>query len=84
VRALLDAARDQDPDLYTFLWLAATTGARRGELGALRWSDVDAERGELLVERSLVGIGRDTRVEDVSPEEMGKRVEKFMQDGGAG
>jgi hypothetical protein len=38
----------------------------------------------LLVERSLVGIGRDTRVEDVSPEEMGKRVEKFMQDGGAG
>jgi PhnB protein len=25
-----------------------------------------------------------TRVEDVSPEEIGKRVEKFMQDGGAG
>lgn len=56
VRRILDVARDSDTDLWTFLWLAATTGARRGELGALRWSDVDVERGELIIERSLVGI----------------------------
>lgn len=56
VRTLLETARQGDPDLFTFLWLAATTGARRGELGALRWSDFSAERGELLVERSLVGV----------------------------
>ena len=56
VHRLLSSANDSDPDLGTFLWLAATTGARRGELGALRWADVDLGRGELLIERSLVGI----------------------------
>ncbi len=34
--------------------LAALTGMRRGELCALRWSDVDLERGELEVSRSVV------------------------------
>jgi integrase len=34
--------------------LAALTGMRRGELCALRWSDVDLERGELDVSRSVV------------------------------
>src|SRR4030095_9144657 len=35
------------------LWLAATTGARRGELCALRWGNVDLEAGELLILRNL-------------------------------
>ena len=56
VRMILESVERSDPDLFTFVWLAATTGARRGELGALRWSDFSAERGELLVERSLVGV----------------------------
>jgi integrase len=30
-----------------------STGCRRGELAALRWEDVDLERGELTVARSL-------------------------------
>lgn len=53
VRALLDAARDDDPDFGVYLWLLAATGCRRGEACALRWSDVDLERGELLVRRSI-------------------------------
>jgi integrase len=35
--------------VHPFLRLAAYTGARPGELAALRWADVDLERGELLI-----------------------------------
>lgn len=36
------------------LMLGVLTGTRRGELCALRWSDVDVERGELDVSKSVV------------------------------
>jgi integrase len=36
---LLEAAEDHDPDLLVFLSLDAETGARRGELSALRFTD---------------------------------------------
>jgi integrase len=39
--------------LAVLLWLAATTGARRGELCALRWGSVDLEAAELLILRNL-------------------------------
>jgi integrase len=42
-----------DPDLAVLLWLAATMGARRGELCALRWGSVDLEAAELLILRNL-------------------------------
>lgn len=35
-------------------WLLASTGMRRGELLALRWSNVDLEHGRVRIERSLV------------------------------
>ncbi len=35
----------RDPDWGTFLWVAMTTGARRGELCAIRWSSVSLEPG---------------------------------------
>jgi integrase len=35
-----------------------TTGARRGELCALRWPHVDFQARELLIERNLVQRGR--------------------------
>jgi integrase len=35
------------------LWLAATLGARRGEVVALQWIDVDIERASLTIRRSL-------------------------------
>jgi integrase len=40
-------------DLGPLVTLAATTGLRKGELLALRWSDVDLEAGRLTVRRSL-------------------------------
>ncbi|HVW32424.1 MAG TPA: site-specific integrase [Acidimicrobiia bacterium] len=53
VAVLLAAADERDPDLGMFVRMAAVTGARRGELCALRWSDLDLERGEVVISRSL-------------------------------
>jgi hypothetical protein len=47
---LFRLAQQADPELATFITLAASSGARRGELIALRWKDIDVERGRLLIE----------------------------------
>jgi integrase len=39
----------RDPDWGTLVWVAMTTGARRGELAALRWSDLDLTEGREMV-----------------------------------
>jgi integrase len=58
VAALLNTASTDDVEFGVFLWLALTTGARRGELTALRWSSLDVERGELVIEENCVVAGR--------------------------
>jgi integrase len=45
------AAWDEDPDWGSFLWLKATTGNRRGEMCALRWSDRERRADEASVLR---------------------------------
>lgn len=47
VAGLLNAAAALDEELGVFLWLAVTTGARRGELVALRWPSIESDRGLL-------------------------------------
>ena len=54
VAALLAYAKSRNPSFHALLLLAATTGARRGELLALRWIDVDLEAGALSFQRSLI------------------------------
>ncbi|HSL09033.1 MAG TPA: tyrosine-type recombinase/integrase [Pseudonocardiaceae bacterium] len=39
----------RDPDWGTLVWVAMTTGARRGELCALRWSHVDLNPGRAVL-----------------------------------
>jgi integrase len=56
VRAVIEAAEERDPRLAPLLMLAALTGMRRGELCALRWTDVDLKRRELDVSRSIVVV----------------------------
>ena len=51
---LLDTALDEDPDFGAFLWLAMVTGARRGELCPIRWSDIGPDEQDLLVARAYV------------------------------
>lgn len=54
VLRLIDEAEKLDPEMACFLLLAATTGARRGELCALRWTDIDLDLGTAVIARSLV------------------------------
>jgi integrase len=56
VRSIIEAAEARDPHLAPLLMLAALTGMRRGELCALRWSDVLFEPGQLEVSRSIVVV----------------------------
>ena len=45
-----------DPVLATAIALAALTGARRGELCALRWSDVDLDMASVRIERGVTVV----------------------------
>jgi integrase len=58
VRDVIEAAERRNPRLASMLMLAALTGMRRGELCALRWSDVDVDSCALQVSRSLVVVPR--------------------------
>jgi integrase len=51
VPTVLDALKGSR--IYPIVALALSTGARRSELLALRWCDVDLERGGLRIEHSL-------------------------------
>lgn len=59
VIALIEAAkRSRYPELGAFFHLAAATGARRGELVALRWSSIDLANLQILIDRSVIQVGR--------------------------
>ena len=53
---LFRIAQEWSPELACFVVLAASAGARRGELVALRWRDVDLDRGTLSIERGIVTV----------------------------
>jgi integrase len=47
----------KDPAWGLFVWLAMTTGARRGELCALRWNHVDFSSSVLRIASSIAEVG---------------------------
>ncbi|MGH8895342.1 MAG: site-specific integrase, partial [Actinomycetes bacterium] len=51
VARLIDTA---EPDLGMFVLLAATTGARRGKLCGLRWSDIDLTEPGVEITRAVI------------------------------
>ncbi|MFP4511957.1 MAG: tyrosine-type recombinase/integrase [Acidimicrobiales bacterium] len=61
---LLDAAYEADSAFATSLWVLAATGCRRGEMCALRWTDIDLERGELSLQRAVTQVGGELREAD--------------------
>lgn len=54
VKAIIAVA---EPRMATAIRLAIATGARRGELGALKWSDIDVEHRLITFQRSVVDGG---------------------------
>src|SRR5207244_6931710 len=60
VAALLNEAWT-DPTWGLFGWLVMVTVCRRGEMCALRWTDMDLPRGVITVERSYAKTRAGTR-----------------------
>jgi integrase len=54
----------KDPAWGLFVWLAMTTGARRGELCALRWNRLDFGTGVLTIRSSIAEVGGQTWEKD--------------------
>jgi integrase len=66
VTRILQAAWAEDETWGTLVWLTMVTGMRRGELLALRWTDIDFDQGLIDVRRSYVwvrgrGVEKDTK-----------------------
>lgn len=70
LQVILAAAQHQDPVFAALVRLWAQTGMRAGEIAALRWGDLDLERGVVVVERSLsrgrIGPTKTRRAREVS------------------
>ncbi len=70
--ALLEAARGHR--LETMLTLALTTGMRRGEILALRWSDISFEEKRLFVRRTVDRLSGHSFVESEPKTQKGRRT----------
>ena len=92
VATIVRSADAEDPVLATALALAALTGCRRGELCALRWSDIDLVQGRIRISRSLTVVdgtshegptkthqARDISLDDIGVGILRKRRE-YMED----
>lgn len=71
---LVDNAFRRGQDWGTFIWTAMTTGARRGELCALRWSDLDLSAGVADIRRSIGKGARGEWVEKATKTEQHRRI----------
>lgn len=60
VTMLIREAMGTDREFGLVVWLAVVTGARRGELCGLRWSDIVGDR--LTISRSVIEVGTETVV----------------------
>ena len=74
VRTLIAAAEDVEPMMATLLVMAALTGARRGELCALRWSDLDRQGATLTIARSLYELEGGGWAEKATRTHAGRRI----------
>ena len=54
VQRLLAHVEERDPGFATYLWLAASTGARRSQLLGLRWVEIDVRHAAIGFTRAYV------------------------------
>jgi len=74
VLRLIEAADAEDPDLAAFLRTSVTTGARRGELCALRWKNVDLKARTVTIAHNLVEGTNGTLVEKDTKTHAARRI----------
>ncbi|MCP4967117.1 MAG: site-specific integrase [bacterium] len=70
---LLVRAREESPELACYVLLAAVVGARRSEMVALRWSDVDLDGFTITIRRGVV-LGSNGLVEKDTKTHSSRRV----------
>ena len=70
-KQVLSAAKGTD--LYLFVLLSLSLGTRRGELGALKWENIDFDKGTIKVCESRVHANK-TVIEKDPKSEAGKRT----------
>jgi integrase len=56
VDKILAASYEREPEFGRFVHIAATTGARRGEMCALKWRNVDFKNGALTIEHAIIEL----------------------------
>ena len=87
--ALVEAG---DPDLYCYLRVAASTGARRSQMCGLQWRDVDVDSRSILFARGVVDgpdgvVLKDTKngrayrvaIDDALAEVLAEHRERFVK-----
>ena len=55
--ALLDELEETNPLMMRAFYLTCLVGGRRGEVAALRWTDVDFDAGTVAIQRGVVRVG---------------------------
>ena len=63
-RELLEAADDYSPEFGAVLRVLVATGARRGEVCGLRWSDIDLPASTVTIRRSVASVAGGTVVKE--------------------
>ena len=53
IYAILDAADSEPLNYRLFVYLAVSTGARRGEIAGLKWNNVDLSTGQINIDHGL-------------------------------
>jgi len=78
---LLTSVRELFPDWYPEVHVLAYTGMRPGEIHALRWADVDAERDVIVVRRSVYkGVENPTKTGDPREAALSERMKLALEE----
>lgn len=64
LKEFLAAVDKEPPRVRAICYLLAYTGARRGELYALQWQDLDLEKKEIIINKTAARVGRQTVIND--------------------
>lgn len=70
---IIEAANEASTEWGTYVWLCAVTGARRGEVVALQWEDIDLAGGVVVLDENYVR-GPDGMILKDTKTHQGRRV----------